>query len=82
MNRAINERQLAIAKIKLAAALVVLVILVAGCKRAEGSAPVDLNTHTDIYTGCQYVTHAAGTAISPRIAADGKTHMGCKGVAP
>lgn len=28
MNRAINERQLAIAKIKLAAALVVLVILV------------------------------------------------------
>lgn len=33
----------------------------------------------DASTGCQYLsTHTSGS-LTPRIAADGKTHMGCKG---
>ncbi|MCY0913235.1 hypothetical protein [Massilia antarctica] len=36
----------------------------------------------DQITGCQYLsTHTSATLV-PRMAADGKTHMGCNGVAP
>ena len=31
-------------------------------------------------TGCQYLSTHTSTGLAPRIAADGKTHMGCKGV--
>ena len=31
-------------------------------------------------TGCQYVSTQNSVGLAPRIAADGKTHMGCKGV--
>jgi len=30
-------------------------------------------------TGCQYLSTHNSTGLAPRIAADGKTHMGCKG---
>jgi hypothetical protein len=33
---------------------------------------------TDDHTGCQYLVYNDG-GITPRIAADGKTHMGCGG---
>jgi len=30
-------------------------------------------------TGCQYLSTHTSTGLVPRIAADGKTHLGCKG---
>jgi hypothetical protein len=33
----------------------------------------------DQVTGCQYLSTHTSTGLAPRIAADGKTHMGCKG---
>lgn len=30
-------------------------------------------------TGCQYLSTHTSTGLAPRIAADGKTHMGCAG---
>ncbi len=36
-----------------------------------------LTFFTDGETGCQYLSRD-GRALTPRIAADGKTHMGCK----
>ena len=33
----------------------------------------------DYDTGCQYLSTHTSTGLAPRIAADGKTHMGCKG---
>ena len=35
----------------------------------------------DTVTGCQYLSTHMSTGLVPRIAADGETHMGCKGVA-
>ena len=35
----------------------------------------------DSDTGCQYLSTHLSTGLVPRIAADGKTHMGCKGAA-
>lgn len=32
----------------------------------------------DQTTGCQYLSTHTSTGLAPRIAADGKTHMGCK----
>jgi hypothetical protein len=60
-----------------------LIGLVTGCER-EHDTPLQprtdnviLNVYTDADTGCQYLGRSGITA---RIAADGKTHMGCKGV--
>jgi hypothetical protein len=61
-----------------------LIGLVAGCER-EHDQPLQpntyntvLNVYTDGATGCQYVGQRSSSAgIAPRIAADGKTHMGC-----
>ena len=36
----------------------------------------------DDATGCQYLSTHTSAALTPRIAADGKTHMGCRAVAP
>lgn len=39
--------------------------------------------HSDPETGCQYLRLvSSGRELTPRIAADGKTHMGCKGGQP
>jgi len=44
---------------------------------------LDLAVHTDPATGCQYLRLiSSGRELTARIAADGKTHMGCKGVQP
>jgi hypothetical protein len=36
----------------------------------------------DDATGCQYLSTHTSAPLTPRIAADGKTHMGCKGAQP
>lgn len=33
----------------------------------------------DQVTGCEYLSTHTSTGLVPRVAADGKTHMGCKG---
>lgn len=38
----------------------------------------DVGTRADAVTGCQYLVWGIRGGITPRIAADGKTHMGCK----
>ena len=38
--------------------------------------------YLDQVTGCEYLSTHIANGITPRIAADGKTHMGCKAVAP
>lgn len=43
----------------------------------------DPMVYRDRATGCDYLTRGNGaSALTPRIAADGKTHMGCRAVAP
>jgi hypothetical protein len=34
----------------------------------------------DRETGCQYLTPTGSGGLTPRIAADGHSHMGCKGL--
>lgn len=36
--------------------------------------------YKDTVTGCEYLSTRNEYGLEPRIAADGKTHMGCKGV--
>lgn len=38
--------------------------------------------YLDEVTGCEYLSTHLANSLTPRIAADGKTHMGCKAVAP
>lgn len=38
--------------------------------------------YKDRATGCEYLTSRNEHSLTPRIAADGKTHMGCKAVQP
>ena len=38
--------------------------------------------YTDHVTGCDYLSTGQTQSLTPRIAADGKTHMGCKGAQP
>jgi hypothetical protein len=46
---------------------------------APGGTPVAI--YVDRGTGCEYASADSGhSAITPRIAADGKTHMGCREV--
>lgn len=75
-----------------AAILGTVAALVVGCSpvsdaKAEAAISVQtagwLNVETDDATGCQYLGKRNSSAgITPRIAADGKAHMGCKGTAP
>lgn len=73
-----------------AACAVFLVVAFSGCsKRAEVQAAEDaaeirvrsaytyLSRMSDPDTKCEYLIYD-GKALTPRIAADGKTHMGCK----
>lgn len=71
--------------------ILILVVLLAGCEmppaapRPKAPPTVDfksgptywLDVTADPDTGCQYLLYQDRT-ITPRIAADGKTHMGCK----
>jgi hypothetical protein len=60
----------------------ILAVLLAGCSMKDDSDPPDgisgMTPLTDNATGCQYLARGAifGESIIPRIAADGKTHMG------
>jgi hypothetical protein len=64
--------------------ILILAVLLAGCSIKDDTDPPHgisgLDLHQDNATGCQYISH--GQSLSPRIAADGKTHMGCKGAQP
>lgn len=54
----------------------------AGCSNA-GASQGQLDIYTDYETGCQYLDHnSAYRALTPRIASDGKSHMGCKDAKP
>lgn len=57
-------------------------VLLVGCKRADATPDGDSAYIPVIYrdrsTGCEYLS-PSNSGITPRIAADGKTHMGCKG---
>ena len=45
--------------------------------------PYTVYLYADPDTECQYLMRdGSAAALTPRIAADGKTHMGCKAVAP
>jgi len=71
--------------------MMILAVLLAGCDRPPAmkkdalmeASSLDLAVHTDPATGCQYLRLiSSGRELTARIAADGKTHMGCKGVQP
>lgn len=90
----ITEHEITAAKFKLAGSLALLVVLcvvslLSGCARKDPEPEVSvqtagwLNVETDDATGCQYLgKHNSSAGITPRIAADGKSHMGCKEAHP
>ncbi|WP_371767525.1 hypothetical protein [Massilia sp.] len=67
-----------------------LILAVAICALCTGCEPVRdpqspnttvtiLSVYTDEFTGCQYIGQRNSSAgITPRIAADGRTHLGCR----
>jgi hypothetical protein len=73
-------------------AICLVLAALAGCQRPDIAVmpnvpQIDgyatLSLYLDPETGCQYIGQRSSNAgITPRIAADGKTHMGCKGVKP
>ena len=66
-------------------ALCLVLAALAGCgdpRTADRSESVDPIRYQDRDTGCMYLTTGQYNALTPRIAADGKTHMGCQAVAP
>ena len=66
--------------------ILILAALLAGCTQRTGGVLSDRvnDPHllVDHETGCEYLSSPSGSGMVPRIAADGKTHMGCKAVAP
>ena len=42
----------------------------------------DPRVYRDAATGCEYLSTDHDGALTPRISANGKTHMGCKGTQP
>ena len=71
--------------------ILILAVLLAGCSKPSpdgnasglGGYNQAVYIYQDKLTGCQYVAaDSLHSALTPRIAADGKTHMGCKGVQP
>lgn len=71
------------AAVVLAIVLMVCAGLLGGCRPINPERPRQDNTILNLYsdpeTGCQYLGQYSGNAgITARIAADGKTHMGCK----
>lgn len=66
--------------------LLVALFLVVGCMARTGDPAAqtteqtyDPIPYTDRATGCEYLTTGSTHALTPRIAADGKTHRGCGG---
>lgn len=62
--------------------ILILAVLLVGCDEARTGRrdeSVDPIRYQDRETGCMYLTTGQYDALTPRIAADGKTHMGCKG---
>lgn len=59
-------------------------MLITGCnpRTADRDESCDPVRYQDRETGCMYLTTARYNTLTPRIAADGKTHMGCKGPKP
>lgn len=92
--RPTSEHEIAVAKIKLAGSLALLVVLcvlflLSGCVKRDDTDSQDgisgMGLFTDHGTGCQYLGYGVGSsgkALTPRIAADGKSHLGCKGTQP
>lgn len=64
--------------------IMILAVLLAGCMMKDDTDPPGgisgMDLRQDNATGCQYLSRP--NALTPRIAADGKTHMGCKAVQP
>ncbi|MFS2027084.1 hypothetical protein [Massilia sp. CT11-137] len=62
-------------------ALGMVPMMIGGCGMRDDTDPPNgisgVDPITDNATGCQYLYRRH--AMVPRIAADGKTHMGCKG---
>jgi hypothetical protein len=71
-------------------AICLVLATLAGCGPTTGDKPGDEQRpqaldpwlYKDRATGCEYLTSREDRALTPRIAADGKTHMGCKGAQP
>lgn len=67
-------------------AVLAVLVLVAGCEpvrdpQSPNAKVAILSIYTDEHTGCQYIGQRNSSAgITPRIAADGRSHMGCKEV--
>lgn len=65
-------------------AIVIVMLVLCGCAKRDStdseSERSGMTPRTDNASGCQYLTF--GSSITPRMEADGKTHMGCKGVQP
>lgn len=69
--------------------ILILTVLLAGCVNASDSRTRQQNPETldpmlyqDRATGCEYLSTGQFNTLTPRISADGKTHMGCKAVQP
>ena len=62
-------------------AVLAVLVLCAGCMpQASAGDAMEMRVYTDVDTGCQYLDHRHEVrGIIPRIAADGHSHMGCKG---
>jgi hypothetical protein len=68
--------------------ILILASLLAGCGPTTGDKPGDVQSlraldpllYEDRVSGCEYVAARNDHALTPRIAADGKTHMGCREV--
>jgi hypothetical protein len=60
-----------------------VLMLCAGCypKTKDNDESGDPVRYQDRETGCMYLSTSQLNSLTPRIAADGKTHMGCSGVA-
>lgn len=67
--------------------ILILAALLAGCGPTTGDKPSDEQRphaldpllYADRVTGCEYLASRNEHDLTPRVAADGKTHMGCKG---
>ena len=67
--------------------ILILAILAAACQPRTSDADAVKQAYepvlyTDRVTGCDYLSTGDTRSLTPRIAADGKTHMGCKGAQP
>lgn len=65
--------------------LCLVLAALAGCgnpRTADRDESADPIRYQDRETGCMYLTTAQYHTLTPRIAADGITHMGCKGAQP